>query len=31
VELLFEMASPDEVARRLNDEIYITQMEVAVG
>jgi predicted RNase H-like HicB family nuclease len=31
VELFFEMASPDEVSKRLHDEIYITRMEVAVG
>ena len=28
VELFFEMASPDEVGRRMHDEIYITRMEV---
>lgn len=31
VELFFETASPEEVARRLHDEIYITRLEVAVG
>lgn len=31
IELFFEAASPDEIQRRLHDEIYITQMEVAVG
>ena len=31
VELFFECASPGEVNERLHDEIYITQLEVAVG
>jgi predicted RNase H-like HicB family nuclease len=31
VELFFECASPGEVKERLHDEIYITQLEVAVG
>ncbi len=31
VELFFECASPEEVKDRLHDEIYITQLEVAVG
>jgi len=31
VELFFECASPDEVARRLSNEVYVTQLEVAVG
>ncbi|MDD2388767.1 MAG: type II toxin-antitoxin system HicB family antitoxin [Desulfobacterales bacterium] len=31
LELFFECASPEEIEDRLHDEIYITQMEVAVG
>jgi hypothetical protein len=31
VELFFECASPDEVARWLTNEVYVTQLEVAVG
>ncbi len=31
VELFFESAAPDEIARRLNTEIYITLLEVTVG
>ena len=31
LELFFETASPEEVSSRLHDEIYITQLEVAVG
>ncbi len=31
IELFLEAASPDEIKRRLHDEIYITQMEIAVG
>ena len=31
LELIFETASPEEVKSRLHDEIYITQLEVAVG
>ena len=31
VELFFETAHPDEVARRMNAEIYITPLEVTVG
>jgi predicted RNase H-like HicB family nuclease len=31
VELFFECASPGEIKERLHDEIYITQLEVAVG
>lgn len=31
LELFFECASPEEVETRLKGEIYITQMEVAVG
>ena len=29
--LFFETASVDEVERRLREEIYVTQIEVAVG
>jgi len=31
LELFFETASPEEINSRLHDEIYITQLEVAVG
>jgi predicted RNase H-like HicB family nuclease len=31
IELFLETASRDEIQSRLHDEIYITQMEVAVG
>jgi len=31
LELFFEYASPDEVKSRLRDEVYITQLEVAIG
>lgn len=31
LELLFESASPDEVRERLHGEVYVTQVEVAVG
>lgn len=31
LELFFECASPEEIETRLKGEIYITQMEVAVG
>ena len=31
LELFFECASPGEIETRLKGEIYITQMEVAVG
>jgi len=31
VELFFETAHPDEVAQRLNSEIYIAPLEVVVG
>ncbi len=30
LELLFETASPDEIEERLHEEIYVTQVEVAV-
>ena len=29
--LFFESASVDEIERRLSEEIYVTQIEVAVG
>jgi len=29
--LFFETAAPSEVARRLHDEVFITQVEVPVG
>jgi predicted RNase H-like HicB family nuclease len=31
LELFFETASPDEVRTRLREEVYVTQMEVAIG
>lgn len=31
VELLFETASPTELAERLRGETYVTRLEVAVG
>ena len=31
IELFFEQASPEEVQRRLAGEVYVTQIEVAVG
>ena len=31
VELFFEVASESEIKRRLREEVYITQVEVAVG
>jgi predicted RNase H-like HicB family nuclease len=31
LELFFECASPEEVNTRLHTELYITQLEVAVG
>ena len=31
LELFFEAASAGEIQRRLHDEIYVTQVEVAVG
>lgn len=31
LELFFEVASPQEIKERLHSEIYITQVEVAVG
>lgn len=31
IELFLDTASPDEVARRLHDDVYITRLEVAFG
>ena len=31
VELFFETAHPNEIAQRLNSEIYITPLEVEIG
>ena len=31
LELFFEAASPEEIGRRLHEEIYVTQVEVALG
>ncbi len=31
LELFFETASADEIGTRLHEEVYITQVEVAVG
>jgi len=31
IELFFEMASPNEVLARMYSEIYVTQIEVAIG
>ena len=31
LELFFETASPGEIKDRLHNEVYITQVEVAVG
>ena len=31
LELFFECASPEEVQKRLHGEVYVTQLEVAVG
>lgn len=31
LELFFESAPPEEVARRLSGEVYVTQVEVVVG
>jgi predicted RNase H-like HicB family nuclease len=31
LELFFESASPDEIARRWTGEVFVTQVEVAVG
>jgi predicted RNase H-like HicB family nuclease len=29
--LFFETASPDEIQTRLHEEVYVTQVEIAVG
>ena len=31
LELFFETASPSEIAQRLHHEVFVTQVEVAVG
>jgi len=31
LELFFESASPEEIKQRLRDEVFVTQIEVAVG
>lgn len=31
LELFFESASPDELQRRVHGEVYVTQLEIAVG
>ena len=31
LELFFETASPEEIKDRLHNEVYITQLEIAVG
>ena len=31
LELFFETASPDEIKERLHGEVYVTQVELAVG
>jgi predicted RNase H-like HicB family nuclease len=31
LELFFETASPEEIKTRLHEEVYVTQVEVAVG
>jgi predicted RNase H-like HicB family nuclease len=31
LELFFEAASPEEIKRRLHSDIFVTQVEVAVG
>jgi len=31
LELFYEAASPLEIKERLHDEVYITQLEIAVG
>ena len=31
LELFFECASPEEIKHRLHGEVYVTQLEVAVG
>jgi predicted RNase H-like HicB family nuclease len=31
LELFFETASPEEIQKRLRDEVYVTHVEVAIG
>ena len=31
LELFFEIASPEEVKHRLHDDVFVTQVEVAIG
>ena len=31
LELFFEVASPSEIQERLHQEVYVTQLEIAVG
>ena len=31
LELFFESASEEEIKRRMHDEVYVTQVEVAIG
>jgi len=31
LELFFETASPNEIKERLHEEVYVTQVEVALG
>jgi predicted RNase H-like HicB family nuclease len=31
LELFFEAASPEEITQRLREEVYVTQVEIAVG
>lgn len=31
LELFFETASPSEIQHRLHQEVYVTQLEIAVG
>ena len=31
LELFFETASPEEVKKRLHEEVYVTNVEIAVG
>jgi predicted RNase H-like HicB family nuclease len=31
LELFFESASPTEIKQRLRDEVFVTQIEVAIG
>jgi len=31
LELFFETASPEEIKERMHDEVYVTNVEVAIG